>query len=110
MSTQPAGAEQAHPPELADLVAAAVTSVPGVAGLHTGTFGEAATYLPGRRVNGIRLRDDVTEVHVTLTYGVPVLEAAERIRSAVAPLVATPVEVSIEDVVPGPGPRNGVGT
>ena len=100
MTPPHSGAGQVHPPELADLVAEAVTRVPGVAGLHAGTFGEAATYLPGRRVNGVRLREDITEVHVTLVYGVPVLEAAERIRSAVAPLVATVVEVSVEDIVP----------
>lgn len=100
MTTVPDGADETRPPELADLVAAAVTRVPGVAGLHAGTFGEAATYLPGRRVNGVRLREDVTEVHVTLVYGVPVLEAAERIRSAVTPLVDTPIEVSVEDIVP----------
>ncbi|MBT9257745.1 Asp23/Gls24 family envelope stress response protein [Phycicoccus sp. KQZ13P-1] len=102
MSTKPAGTDQVRPPELADLVAAAVRSVPGIAGLHSGSFGEAATYLPGRRVTGVRLRENVAEVHVTLMYGVPVLAAAEQIRAAVAPLVSTPVEVSIEDVVPGP--------
>lgn len=103
MTTQQGPADPARRPELADLVAAAVTSVPGVAGLHAGAFGESATYLPGRRVNGVRLREDITEVHVTLVYGVAVLEAAERIRSAVAPLVDTVVEVSVEDIVPASG-------
>lgn len=100
MSTVPGFAEPARLPQLADLVAAAVMSVPGVAGLHTGSFGEVATYLPGRRVNGVRLRQETTEVHVTLVYGVPVLETAEKIRLAVTALVATAVEVSIEDIVP----------
>lgn len=100
MSTVPGVAEPARRPELADLVAAAALSVPGVAGLHTGSFGEVATYLPGRRVNGVRLREEATEVHVTLVYGVPVLVTAEKVRSAVTALVATPVEVSIEDIVP----------
>lgn len=88
------------PPELADLVAAAALGVPGVAGLHAGSFGEAATYLPGRRVPGVRLRDDIAEVHVTVVYGAPVLQTAEKVRAAVGPLVSTPVEVSIEDIVP----------
>lgn len=104
MSTVPDVAEPARPPEPADLVAAAVVSVPGVAGMHTGSFGEVATYLPGRRVNGVRLREDATEVHVALVYGVNVLETAEKIRSEVARLVATPVEVSIEDLVPAAEP------
>ena len=45
--------------EPADVVAAAVRSVPGVAGLHAGMFGEVGTYLPGRRVAGIRIVDGV---------------------------------------------------
>jgi uncharacterized alkaline shock family protein YloU len=103
VSTVPDGAAASGPPELADLVAAATVSVPGVAGLHTGSFGEVATYLPGRRVNGVRLREDVTEVHVTLVYGTPVLDTAERVRAAVTPLVTTPVEVSVEDIIPPQG-------
>lgn len=95
------------PAEVADAVAAAVRAVPGVADLHTGTFGEVATYLPGRRVNGVRLRPEVTEVHVVLTWGVPVLAAADAVRGAVSPLVATRVDVTVEDVV---DPRAGTGT
>ncbi|MEO7060749.1 MAG: hypothetical protein ABI083_13600 [Lapillicoccus sp.] len=86
-------------PELADAVAAAARSVPGVADLHTGAFGEVATYLPGRRVNGVRLRPDVTEVHLVLAWGSPLLQTADEVRSVVAALVPTPVDVTIEDVV-----------
>ncbi|MGL4743310.1 MAG: hypothetical protein ACRCXL_02835 [Dermatophilaceae bacterium] len=82
----------------AERVAAAVHAVPGVAGLHGGGFGEVATYLPGRRVVGVRTRDDGTEVHVTLVYGTAVLDAAERIRAAVAEVAPGPVTVSIEDI------------
>ncbi|MGL5817907.1 MAG: hypothetical protein ACRCYR_10115 [Phycicoccus sp.] len=87
-------------PNLADRVAEAVLAVPGVAGLHGGAFGEVATYLPGRRVTGIRLNDTEAGVHVTVTYGGSVLDVAARIRAAVEPLVAVPVTVRIEDVVP----------
>jgi uncharacterized alkaline shock family protein YloU len=87
-------------PHLADRVVEAVLAVPGVAGLHGGVFGEVATYLPGRRVTGIRLRDNGAGVHVTLVYGTPVLDAAERVRAAVASLVTGPVSVTVEDVVP----------
>lgn len=92
--------------DLADAVAAAARAVRGVADLHTGAFGEVATYLPGRRVTGIRLADEVTEVHVVLTWGAPVLETAERVRAAVAGLVDTPVDITVEDVA-GPGDANG---
>jgi uncharacterized alkaline shock family protein YloU len=84
----------------ADTVAAAVLTVAGVAGLHAGMFGEVGTYLPGRRVPGVRITDDVIEVHVTLFFGAPVRETAARIRTAVAPLVASGrVDVTVEDVV-----------
>ena len=43
---------------------AAVLSVPDVHDLHGGAFGEVATYLPGRRVPGVRLTDDGVELHV----------------------------------------------
>jgi len=84
---------------MADVVAAAVRGVPGVADLHAGMFGEVGTYLPGRRVPGIRLGDDVTEVHVTLVFGAAVRETAARIRDVVGTIIGTPVDVTIEDVV-----------
>jgi uncharacterized alkaline shock family protein YloU len=85
--------------EPADVVAAAVKSVPGVAELHAGMFGEVGTYLPGRRVAGIRIGDGVTDIHVTLVLGTPVRETAARIRDVVARLVGGNVDVTVEDVV-----------
>lgn len=84
---------------LVDAVAAAVRSVDGVADLHGGTFGEAATYLPGRRVPGVRITPDGTEVHVALRLGAPIRETAQAIRRAVADQVPGPVDVTVEDVV-----------
>jgi uncharacterized alkaline shock family protein YloU len=89
--------------ELADVVAAAVTAVPGVAGLHGGMFGEVGTYLAGRRVEGIRIAGGVTEVHVALHFGAAVHETAVRIRDAVAAVVGGTVDVYVEDVT-GPAP------
>ena len=87
-------------PDQADLVAAAVTSVPGVVGLHAGMFGEVATYLPGHRVAGVRTGpDDVTEVHVTLRYGSPVRETAAMVRDAASAVTGGVVDVTVEDVV-----------
>jgi uncharacterized alkaline shock family protein YloU len=87
------------PAELVDVIAAAVTAVDGVANLHGGMFGEAATYLPGRRVAGIRLDQHGTEVHVSLLFGYPLRPTAEAVRNAVAPLVSGPVHVTVEDVI-----------
>lgn len=86
-------------PELAETIAAAVTAVDGVAELHGGIFGEAATYLPGRRVAGVRMDDNDTEIHVSVLFGFPVRRTADAVRDAVAPLVSGPVHVVVEDVI-----------
>lgn len=88
-----------RPDDLADRVATAVRTVPGVADLHTGAFGEVGTYLPGRRVDGVQIRADHCAVHVVLYWGSPVLETADRVRSEVAQLVGRRVDVTVEDVV-----------
>lgn len=84
----------------ADQVAQAALAVPGVTGLHAGSFGEVGTYLVGRQVRGVRLRPEGAEVHVTVAMGRPLLEVAEAVRAAVAPLVDTEVSVVVEDVAP----------
>lgn len=88
--------------DLSEIVAEQVTAVDGVAGLHAGTFGEAATYLPGRKVAGIRISDQGTEVHVTLLFGNPVRDTAEAIRAVVAGIAPGPVHVIVEDVISPP--------
>ena len=85
---------------MADLVASATRSTPGVRDLHAGAFGEVATYLPGRKVTGVRIAESVTEVHVVADMTVPLLATAAAIRAAVQPLVGTEVQVFIEDVDP----------
>lgn len=82
----------------ADLVAAAVLEVPGVAGLHGGVLGEVATYLPGRRVPGVRLGDGATDVHVVLGWGAPIAATTDAVRGAVRALVPGAVHVTVEDV------------
>jgi len=86
--------------DAAERIAAAVTAVEGVAGLHAGMFGEVATYLPGRRVSGVRIAADRVDVHVSLVLGVPVRPTATAIQRAVAELIELPVDVTIEDLVP----------
>lgn len=84
--------------DIVDRIAEVVLAVPGVNGLHAGVLGEAATYLPGRRVNGIKVADDACEVHVVLDSATPILQTADAIRSAVESLVDTPVHISVEDI------------
>lgn len=90
----------------AEAVSAAALACPNVAGLSSGAVAEVATYLPGRRVSGIRIQDDVLEVHVVARWGSPLPDIAEQVRSLVRPLAGgRSVMVAIEDVeVPGDEP------
>lgn len=86
----------------ADEIAAAVIGVPGVAGLHGGMFGEIATYLPGRRVAGVRDADTRIEVHLTLYWQAPLRDTADAVRETVAALPAAagrPVHIVVHDLV-----------
>lgn len=86
--------------EDADRIAAVVTAVEGVAGLHAGMFGEVATYLPGHRVSGVRIGQDRVDVHVSLNLTAPIRDTATAIQRAVAAITALPVDVTVEDLVP----------
>jgi hypothetical protein len=82
-----------------DMIAATVLAVPGVASLHPGTFGEVASYLPGRRVVGVRRDGQTVEVHVVLLWGAPALATAEAVRRSLTALGAAAVHVVVQDVV-----------
>jgi uncharacterized alkaline shock family protein YloU len=91
--------------ELADSIAEAVLAVPGVAALHPGMFGEVGTYLPGRRVTGVRITDDKVDVHVTVHEGVDVRRTAAAVRDAVVRVTPAPtVDVTVEDIAPAVRP------
>ena len=86
---------------MADLeaVAAAALGSPLIAGLTGGRFGEVATYLPGRRILGVREVDGTIEVHVVAKWGRPLPEVADVIRDAVASHAGgLPVAVYVDDI------------
>lgn len=85
--------------DLADHVAAAVLAIPGVVDMHGGMFGEVATYLPGRRVLGVQIRDRECQVHVALRSSADIRGTADVIRTIVRPMVGRPVHVTIQDLV-----------
>ncbi|WP_034590609.1 hypothetical protein [Hamadaea tsunoensis] len=83
-----------------DAIAAAVRACPGVADLDAGHPAELATYLPGRRVAGVRVADATVEVQVRAQWGRPLPEIAGEVQVAVAPLAGgRRVDVLIADVV-----------
>ena len=83
----------------AEAVAAAALGSPLIAGLTGGHFGEVATYLPGKRVVGVREADGTIEVHVVAKWGTPLPEVADVVRRAVAAHTdGTPVAVYVDDI------------
>jgi uncharacterized alkaline shock family protein YloU len=98
-SSVSSGSMSSGPGNEAEQIATAVSAVPGVAALSGGRLGGVGTYLPGRRVTGVVLREDDLEVHVVGRYGVPVAEIAAAVRQAAEPYVGDrTVHVIIEDL------------
>jgi uncharacterized alkaline shock family protein YloU len=88
----------------AEAVAAAAASCPGVVRLASGSPTEIATYLPGQRIRGVRIRDRVVEVHIVAAQDQNLPELAETVRDAVvgvAPGHAVDVYVDDLDVSTG---------
>lgn len=86
---------------LAEPVAAAVLACPSVAGLSGGPFGTVGTYLPGRRVTGVRITDDEVTIHVVARL-VPLRRIEAEVRTAVAPWVpGLPVHLGVDDLDTG---------
>lgn len=82
-----------------------VAAMPAVAGLSPGPWGTVAVHLPGERIEGLRLDGDrLAAVHIVLSAGATVADAATEVAAAVA-LFTDPagVELHVDDVaVPGP--------
>lgn len=88
-----------------DAVAAAVRSCPGVDDLDDGPINaRLATYLPGRKIDGLKITADTLTVQIRSMWGVPVTEVGAQIRLAVVHLVAgRRVDIIVADLTPAPG-------
>jgi len=86
-----------------DAVAAAVRRCPAVDDLDGGRLGAVGTYLPGRRVPGIRIEDGRIEVHVRSTWNSSASAVATQIRIALRALAGgRPIDIVLSDVaIPG---------
>jgi uncharacterized alkaline shock family protein YloU len=86
-------------------VAQAVANVHGVVRLGGDGVGDVATYLPGERVVGVRLKnvdtdEESVEVHVVVDYGPPLPALADDVRTAVTRVLpGRPVDVVVSDVL-----------
>lgn len=81
----------------ADRIATAVQAAPDIAGLDGGRYGEIATYLPGRRVIGVRIRPESVTIGVIGRYPATVTDIDACVRAAVGPL-DRPLHVNINDL------------
>jgi uncharacterized alkaline shock family protein YloU len=72
---------------LARAISQVAREVPGVADLYAGNLGQIATYGPGGRVPGVRVRREagqvLVEIHLTISYvpALNILALAETVRS-----------------------------
>ncbi|WP_207386162.1 hypothetical protein [Protofrankia symbiont of Coriaria ruscifolia] len=88
-------------------IAAAVAGCPAVAALSAGTTGDVASYLPGRRVVGVRKAPGGVAVHVVAWFGPTMAEVAGQVRSAVTAVApeCERIDVVIDDLeLPPDGP------
>lgn len=91
--------------ELIEGIADAVRAHPAVARLDAGALGIVASYLPGRRVTGVRVPDDdgPIEIALVIRLGHSIPDAARDIRSLVRGLAgAVPVDLTVTDLAVGP--------
>jgi hypothetical protein len=92
------------PPDLADLIGAAVLAHPAVVRLDGGAFGTVATHLPGRRVVGVSLGapGEAAQVSVVLVLGSAIPEVVRQVRERVRALIGpVPLDVHVSDVEAG---------
>ena len=90
------------PDALAERVAAAVAAHPAVAGLHGGIYGSVATYLPGRKLVGVRIGvgDEPVEVAVVLRSDRPIPEVVRSLRGEVSRICdGAAVDITVADIV-----------
>ena len=94
--------ESTRDPALAEAVVAAVLAHPGVVRMSGGPFGTVASYLPRRRVVGVRLpleEADPVEIAVVARLGVPLPRLAEELGAAVVAVFGPiAVDVTVTDV------------
>jgi hypothetical protein len=85
-----------------DALASAALGCPTVAGLHQGGTRFVATYLPERRVVGVRVEESRVLVSVVLAKGASVRTLEQQVRGALAPLVGgRAIDVHVADVDTG---------
>ncbi|GAA1838147.1 hypothetical protein GCM10009836_16290 [Pseudonocardia ailaonensis] len=86
---------------LARRLAELVSAHPAVSRLDAGPWNAVATWIPGRRLVGVRVPDEPAapvEVAVVLGLDRPLPEVVRELRAAIATLTPRPVDLTVADV------------
>ncbi len=82
-----------------DAVYDAVAACTGVAGLGTDQPGSSATYLPGRRVPGVRVSADAVELEIRAVWDSSAPQIFAEIQQALATITSgRRIDVTIADI------------
>src|SRR6476646_4122113 len=76
-----------------DAVASAVRAVPGVSDLAGGRFGDATSYLPGRRLTGGAVRADAVRISVRARWGLASTPSRRKRMSLLALMICAMLHV-----------------
>jgi hypothetical protein len=84
-------------------LAVRLDAAPSVARRSSGAFGVAAAYLPGERIDGIRLRDGGTvEIHVVMRWEFTIDDVERQVLEAVGDAFPAEAVVLFVDDIVGP--------
>lgn len=89
-----------------DAIVARVLGCPSVVAMSPGRNREVATYLPHRRVLGVRVVEEEIEVHIVARRGISLLDAARQVQEALAPLAESRVVSVYVDDIESPYPND----
>jgi hypothetical protein len=92
--TQPTDADNLR------IIAARVDAAPSVARRSGGVLGSAAAYLPGERIEGLKIRDaQRLEVHVVMRWGTTADDVEREVLAAVGDRWDVgPVDIVVDDI------------
>lgn len=82
-----------------ELIARTVDACPAVDQLDFGPAGGVATYLPGRRIDGVSVDDRVVTVQVRMAWGASVAALNDQVKAVLLPIAGgRRIDVSVSDI------------
>ena len=86
-----------------ELIASTVLTCPAVDALAAGAPGGPATYLPGRRIDGVSVSDHTIAVQVRMSWGTTVSAVDRQIRAVLLPIAGgRRIDITVGDIAVPP--------